>query len=353
MKLIDNTDNSLYKIPMTFRFRVLLILLLLLANALAFGQQTPPAKSADTVVKGGLALTVKASDPFTFVAYGDLRKAPLTNTKSTDPVRTKAILDSIAAAKPAFVEVGGDLVLQGDEEANWRAWEDDTSTIRHMKIPVFPAIGNHELMRDASKGLEKYFHHFPFLKQNRYYSVRAANTITFVLDSALDEISGPQGDWLQQQFDALSPDIDFVFVLLHHPPYTRSGKALGGGHSARPREIALAHWLENRQQSLPAKIVVIAGHVHNYERYSYGGVTYVVSGGGGATPYVIPREPDDAYQLPGPAYSYCLIKVLHGQMTLEMKRLDMVDGKAVWSTGDSVTLTADAAKRADQATAAQ
>ena len=281
----------------------------------------------------------------------EISEKPLRRIPRRDPVRTKAILDSIAAAKPAFVEVGGDLVLQGDEEANWRAWEDDTSTARHEKIPIFPAIGNHELMRDEAKGLENYFHHFPFLQGNRYYSVRAANTITFVLDSALDETSGPQGDWLQQQFEALSPEIDFIFVLVHHPPYTRSGKISGGGHSARPREIALAQWLENRQQSMRPKIVVIAGHVHNYERYSYGGVTYIVSGGGGATPYVIPREPNDAYQLPGPAYSYCLIKVSRAQMTLEMKRLDMVDDKAVWSTGDSVTLTVAPPKKAVKAAA--
>ena len=324
---------------MIVRSRALLTFVLLLAATTAFAQQ-PSANSSEPAAKEPLALTVKIRAPFTFVAYGDLREAPPTNTTATDPVRRQAIIDAIAAARPAFVEVGGDLVAKGDEEVDWQQWEKETAVIRNQGIPIFPAIGNHELYKDSQQGLANYFQAFPFLKDNRYYSVRAANTITFVLDSALDETNGPQGTWLQQQFQKLPPDIDFVFILLHHPPYTHSqNRAPGGGHGARPNEIALAHWLEAQQKSMRAKIVVIAGHVHNYERYSHGGVTYIVSGGGGATPYNIPREPGDAYRQPGPTYHYCLIKIFHRRLTLEMKRLDMVDGKALWNIGDSVTLT--------------
>ena len=82
MKLIDNTGDSLYNIRMTSQLRALLTFVLVFANVLVFGQQTPSAKATEPVVKGGLALTVKTSDPFTFAAYGDLRKAPATNTKA-------------------------------------------------------------------------------------------------------------------------------------------------------------------------------------------------------------------------------------------------------------------------------
>jgi len=34
---------------------------------------------------------------------------------------------------------------------------------------------------------------------------------------------------------------------------------------------------------------VVGSHVHNYERYSRDGVTYLVSGGGGAKPIPVPR----------------------------------------------------------------
>jgi hypothetical protein len=50
-------------------------------------------------------------------------------------------------------------------------------------------------------------------------------------------------------------------------------------------EVAVfASFLEEQQKRLAARIVVIAGHVHNSERQEYGGITYLVTGGGGAQP---------------------------------------------------------------------
>ena len=130
-----------------------------------------------------------------------------------------------------------------------------------------------------------------------------------VLDSSLDELSGPQGQWLTQKLDHLPGDVDFVFVVLHHPPYTSSSdmKIFGGGHSARSQEQELAKMLEARQQNLRARIVVFSGHVHNYERHEHGGVTYFVTGGAGAHAYPIERAKDDPFQSKEVNYHY-----LHG-----------------------------------------
>src|SRR6202030_4482712 len=122
--------------------------------------------------------------------------------------------------------------------------------------------------------LTNYFQRFPDLKKSRYYSVRAANTLMLVLDSSLDETSGPQGQWLKQALDTLPREGDFVFVVLHHPPYTSSSdeKKFGGGHSSRNPEHLLAEMLEALQQHTSAHFVVLSGHVHNYERHEHGGV---------------------------------------------------------------------------------
>ncbi len=64
----------------------------------------------------------------------------------------------------------------------------------------------------------------------------------------------------------------------------------GGGHSARAREQALAKMLEERQLKTRPHFIVFSGHVHNYERYEHHGVTYIVTGGGGATPYSGPAR---------------------------------------------------------------
>ena len=163
-----------------------------------------------------------------------------------------------------------------------------------------------------------------------------------VLDSALEELSGAQGDWLRSQMDQLPADLDFVFFVFHHPPYTSSSdeKAYGGGHSARSREQSLAKFLEERQQHTRARFVVFNGHIHNYERHEHGGITYFVTGGGGAHAYPIPRKPDDAYKDPGINYHFLLMEVNHNRLTATMNKLEFKDGKAVWSKPDAVTITA-------------
>jgi hypothetical protein len=66
------------------------------------------------------------------------------------------------------------------------------------------------------------------------------------LDSALDELAGPQGEWLQYQLTHVQSGIDFVFVILHHPPYLSSSdaKTYGGGHSAHTQKQNLTAYLD-------------------------------------------------------------------------------------------------------------
>ena len=189
------------------------------------------------------------------------------------------------------------------------------------------------------------------MKNSVYYSVRAANTLMLVLDSSLDEIAGPQGQWLTQKLDHLPGDVDFVFIVLHHPPYTSSSdmKMFGGGHSARSQEKELAKMLEARQQNQRARIVVFSGHVHNYERHERGGITYFVTGGAGAHAYPIERAKDDPFQSKEVNYHYLMVEVDHQQLKITMNRLELSGGKAVWTQPDSVKIAVPAAAAAKAA----
>jgi acid phosphatase type 7 len=179
--------------------------------------------------------------PFRFVAYGDTRFTDPKNTDASNPVVRQTLVQAIADAKPAFISIGGDIAYKGDDVNDWKIWDKETAVWREDKIPVYPALGNHDLYGDLKVALTNYFQRFPDLQSNRYYSVRAANTVLFMLDSSLDETSGPQGQWLAHELDHLPADVDFVCLILHHPPYTDSSDQLfGGGHSARPAEQALA-----------------------------------------------------------------------------------------------------------------
>ena len=288
-----------------------------------------------------VALELKVPTEFRFVAFGDTRFHDPLDTQPANPAVRKALVAAIDQEHPQFVSIGGDIVYSGDNANDWAVWDTETKTWRDHSIPVYPALGNHDLKGNLNTALGNYFARFPQLDNSRFYSVRMGNSLMLILDSSLDETTGPQGDWLRDQLEALPAGVDFVFLVLHHPLYTSSSgeKIHGGGHSARGPEQALAQMLEEKQKQLHARIIVFSGHVHNYERHEHNGVTYFVTGGGGARPYIIPRAPGDLYKDPGINYHYLLVLVRANSVEITMNKLELKDGKEVWSRPDSVTLT--------------
>ncbi|HXI74311.1 MAG TPA: hypothetical protein VNG94_01905, partial [Pyrinomonadaceae bacterium] len=143
-------------------------------------------------------------------------------------------------------------------------------------------------------------------------------------------------------------DIDFVFISLHHPPVTSAGDKTNGrgGSSARPAEQQLAAFLEQQQQNIRPRIVVFASHVHNYERHERGGVTYFVTGGGGAHAYPISRSADDSFRSAEINYHYLLVEVRLGKVKVTMNRVEIKDGVAKWTRPDSVVISCPVPKRA-------
>jgi Icc-related predicted phosphoesterase len=313
-----------------------------LAIAILIGFAACTKKSTAQTTDLDLKLDVKA--PFSFVAYGDARFHDPKDTEPANPVARQALVKAIADIHPAFICFTGDLVYNGYDTNDWKVWDSETSIWHDKKIPVYPSIGNHELHGDPKLALGNYFQRFPDLKDSRYYSVRAANTLILALDSSQDEVAGPQGKWLENKLDQVPSDVDFVILIFHHPPYTSSSdsKLLGGGHSARPSEQALGKMLEARQALAHYRIVVFSGHVHNYERHEHGGVTYFVSGGGGAHAYPIERKPDDPFQSKEVNYHYLLASVDGKLLTVTMNRVDVSTGKALWTQPDSIKIASPA-----------
>src|SRR5271157_3160271 len=305
--------------------------------------QAPPQTEA-------VELQLQVSAPFHFVAYGDSRFHDSKDTEAANPPVRRELVKAIAQTNPAFVALTGDIVYNGYDKDDWKVWDSETAVWRAKKIPVYPTLGNHDLHGDEKVALANYFERFPDLKNSLYYSVRAANTLMLVVDSSLDETAGRQGQWLTQKLGHVPGDVDFVFIVLHHPPYTSSSdaKKFGGGHSARSHEQELAKTLEERQQNLRARIVVFSGHVHNYERHEHGGVTYFVTGGAGAHAYPIERAPGDPFQSKEVNYHYLQVEVDHGKLKITMHRLDLTSGTPVWTEPDSVAISVPAAKTAVQ-----
>ena len=249
---------------------------------------------------------------------------------------------AIAEAQPAFIVIGGDITYRGSEASDWQVYDKETAIWGEKKLVVYPVLGNHDLKGKLETCLANYFQRFPALEGSRYYSVRAANLLMLVLDSSEDEVSGPQGEWLKSRLSNLPREVDFVIVALHHPPYTSSSdeKVFGGGHSARPREKELAELLETTQKKIRPRVVLFSSHVHNYERQEHGGITYFVTGGGGAHAYPIERKPADLFQSSEINYHYILVEVDHGKLKATMNRLVMQEGHPTWTQPDAVTIAA-------------
>ena len=310
------------------------VVLLIAVASFAFLAHDSPAPTRPLELQQSIAI------PFHFVVLGDTR---FTNSTDPDvangPVR-RAIVQAIAEQKPAFISFSGDIVYRGDHAGDWGIWDSETSAWHDEKIPIFPALGNHDLHGNQNTALSNYFQRFPALQEHRYYSVRFANCLMLALDSVSDEMNGPQGEWLRQALSKLPADVAFVIIVLHHPPYTSSSDhgMFGDGHSARTAEQELARLLEEKQATSRARFVVFGGHVHNYERHQHGGVTYFVTGGGGAHAYPVARPPSDLFQSTTINYHYLLAEVSNDSMKVTMNRIEMVNGKAVWTQPDSVTI---------------
>jgi 3',5'-cyclic AMP phosphodiesterase CpdA len=286
--------------------------------------------------------------PFTFVGYGDTRFTNPADTQHSNAAVRRAEIARIAQDKPAFVVVSGDLVLTGADVQDWAVFDTETAPLRQANIELLPALGNHDVRGGEDRALKNYFQRFPRLEGRRWYSARTGNLVIFVLDSnSTDGASNQQWQWLEQELKALPADVDFALVVLHHPPVTHShDKMLGGGHSERPQEEQLASLVEKRQESMRARIIVMAGHVHNYERYERNGVAYLVSGGGGATPYMVRRSDDDFYRDPGPTYHICKFRVDHDELRFQMLKLTLNGTEAKWTVRDSFVLRAGEASQA-------
>jgi acid phosphatase type 7 len=264
-------------------------------------------------------------DPLVLVAYGDTRFTQPGETEASSPKARRALVAKVAAENPAAIFINGDLPYHGIA-ADYEVYRSETQVWRDQHLRVYPALGNHEFSACLqSSCLDRWWSAFPELRGRRWYSVAVGGTVLGVaLDSDASLLPGSdQRIWLQGQLTSLAETVRLVLIVMHHPPVADLQTSKLVDHNARPNEQALAAYLQTMAAHSKARFIVSAGHIHNYERLAQDGVTYLVSGGGGATPYDIDRTPEDLYRgTEFPNYHYVRFE-LHGQHVRgEMIRLE-------------------------------
>jgi hypothetical protein len=258
------------------------------------------------------------------IAYGDIRFTASSETAASLPAVRRALVAKIAAENPAAIFINGDLPFHGIT-ADYEVYRAETQLWREKHLRVYPALGNHELSACIeSSCLERWWNAFPELRGQRWYSVAIGNKlIGIALDSDASLSPGSaQRVWLESQMTSLDPAVRVVLIVMHHPPVADVQTVKLVDHNTRPNEQALAAYLQTVAAHGTARIVVSAGHIHNYERLSQDGITYLVSGGGGATPYEIDRTAADLYQATDfPNYHYVRFELRQRSFSGEMIRL--------------------------------
>ena len=303
-------------------------LLLLASLPLAFVAQetaftTPPA-AAPLLSQPGPTFRFgdkQMPSPLTLITYGDQRFTDPANTHSTNPQIRQWLVRQIAAEHPAAVILNGDVPLAGNVKNDYSVYQAETQPWRDARLHVFPALGNHEFHGDTQVCLENWWQAFPEMRDRRWYSAQLGSRIYLLtLDSDTSLLPGTeQARWIEQQLAGLPSSVDFVILSMHHPPVADVQQHLEISHNPRPNEIALRDYLAKVAPTLHAVFLVSAGHIHNYERAVYQGTTYLVSGGGGASPYYVERTPEDLYTSKlFPNYHYVKLTLekdrLHGAM---------------------------------------
>jgi hypothetical protein len=281
--------------------------------------------------------------PLVFVAYGDTRFTQRGGDIVNAPAR-RALVEKIGSEKPAAILIGGDLVYDGSDPGDYQTYRSETTEWSQEMIPVFPALGNHELKGcpgDASLCLENWWNAFGdlSLRPHRWYSVAiGSNLLALVLDSGAPLKPGSeQRAWFEEQIAGVGAAVKFILIVLHHPPVR---------DPLFPRmldEKEIARYLARHASSLRPRVLVVGSHVHNYERYSRDGVTYVVSGGGGAKPVPAPRMFGELSHLrTGVNFHYLRLTLTDDRLNGVMVRYEpaTAGGAATWTEPDRFEIRA-------------
>ena len=220
-------------------------------------------QGAETSEPATFLTAAPPKQPFKFVAYGDCR---------TQPDKHTAVVQRILAFQPDFVVQTGDLVADGTVEPQWDVFFKTVAPLIR-NTAYFPALGNHE--RQGAP----YFRYFGVPREYSF----DYGCIHFV---ALDS-NRPESEFAEQEA-FLRKDLQahqgatWRVVFFHHTPYTCVDK---------PGRRELAAKLSARLEPIFAagKVgLVINGHDHDYQRHvSAAGITYLVTGGGGAPLYAV------------------------------------------------------------------
>lgn len=271
----------------------------------------------DALREGRFCTARESGEPVKFLAIGD------TNPAVGD---TQGVLDVVLGEDPDFVLHLGDIQYYASVFDSWAHWFPAMAPMLR-KAAFMPSVGNHEYENDFEFAdyYQRLFGGAGFDGTVEYYRFQSGGIWFFSLNTEQSLKAGSeQAQWLETQLADAASQAGFRFsvVYFHKPMMTLSKYAQKSGERAHFRPIFAEHGVK----------LVLTGHVHGYERFVDGDLTYIVSGGGGAALHdldeKIATRPEEAAMRQASAERY--------HATLFEVLADRIEGRAISHEGEAL-----------------
>jgi hypothetical protein len=226
------------------------------------------ALAAEAERTGRFCTAKPSGESFWFMAIGD-----------TNPTfgETEGVLAQTLSERPDFVAHMGDIQYYASVFESWAEWFPRMQPMLAAG-PFLPAIGNHEVEENEHEYEDYYvrlFGNAGFDGNVEHYRYQSGGVWFFVLNSEDDVHPGsPQAEWLEQSIAdaAAQPGYRAGVVYVHKPWITLADYSQDEDSRLYFHPLFVQHGV----------VLLLQGHVHGYERFVDGAVTYVTTGGGGA-----------------------------------------------------------------------
>ncbi|NKB66091.1 MAG: hypothetical protein GKR89_03435 [Candidatus Latescibacteria bacterium] len=288
----------------------------------------------------------EAPTRYRLIGLGDVRSRP----EIWHQVSERIFADEQDAL---FIIGTGDYPADGSKYQQWIDQFFQPARNLLGRMPIWPAIGNHERTRQSGDPREFESHFFSLFElpgNERWYRVDYGYTTVLIIDSNTTmEPGSPQYDWLREQLRG--PRRRFTLAAFHHAPLT------SGPHGRLQDDGTPREWPIDQGQRFLVPLfemygvdLVLNGHDHLYERSLKNGVYYVITGGGGAPLYSVNSAPNPYQQVAQAVNHYTTLDITG--TTISLTAID-VEGQIIDWFKIPLGKTAIARKRHDITTQLQ
>ena len=205
------------------------------------------------------------------------------------------LLDDLKKQEIGLLAIVGDMVFTASSRKEWALFDSMVAPIAR-KVPVLPALGNHDYHCLVGEFCfnhavpENVLSRFGWLQPGQEYICEYGEVTLVFIDSETGLKS--QGMWLDRELRKLERLNRRVVVFTHRPPYSNVDRSKPG---PRPNE-EVRKQITDRLAGSPIGRLSIHGHVHGFEHLQIGNMHYVISGGGGGPrPWLAAERTTDIY----------------------------------------------------------